>query len=51
MVLVDGKVDDVFTLEPLLLEEGADVGGFYDIPEGLCLCLQITAFQTENAVG
>ena len=41
----------MFLLEPLFLEETADFRGLDDMLEGLCLCLQITAFETENTVG
>ena len=41
----------MFLLEPFFIEETADFRCLNDIPERLCLCLQIAAFETKNAVG
>ena len=41
----------MFLLEPLLLEETADLCGLDDVPEGVYLCLQVAAFEAEDAVG
>ena len=45
------EINDVFLLEPFFIEETADFRCLNDIPERLCLCLQIAAFEAEYAVG
>ena len=45
------QIDDVFLLEPLLVEETADFSYLYNLVERTCLRLYVAAFQTENAVG
>ena len=44
------EIDDMFFLEPFFIKETADLGGLDNLLERLYLSLQITAFQTEDAV-
>ena len=46
-----GEIDDMFLLEPCLAEKLADLRGLNDVFVRTRLGLQITAFQTEDAVG
>ena len=51
MMLADGQVDDMFATKPLFIEEGADVGGIYDIPERLCFSLKVASLEADDAIG
>ena len=41
----------MFPFEPFFGEEGRDVGGLYNLMEGLQLCLQVTTLQTQHPIG
>ena len=41
----------MFLLKPFLAEEVTDVCQLHNVVERTCLSLQVTAFQTDDAVG